>query len=143
MDSRVKGTAAIVQAIAQLKSPPRILICSSGVGYYGYQGSSQVSHLSGQRPPTVAQRLFSIFFRCFAAVVLLSACSVALWLCRGVTLHCFKLYSTPAYAQCIYKLKHHSNGRPVLHFGHVFRAISALCEHMTLSSCKSALLQTF
>jgi hypothetical protein len=64
MDSRVKGTAAIVQAIAQLKSPPRTLICSSGVGYYGYQGGSQVSHLSGQRPPTVAH-LFPFFFPLF------------------------------------------------------------------------------
>jgi NAD dependent epimerase/dehydratase family enzyme len=61
MDSRVKGTAAIVQAIAQLKSPPRTLICSSGVGYYGYQGGSQVRHLNSQRPPTVAQRLFPFF----------------------------------------------------------------------------------
>jgi uncharacterized protein len=47
MASRVKGTAAIVQAIAQLKSPPRTLICSSGVGYYGYQGGAQVRHLEG------------------------------------------------------------------------------------------------
>jgi uncharacterized protein (TIGR01777 family) len=34
-DSRVRSSEQIAQAIARAKSPPRVLVCASAVGYYG------------------------------------------------------------------------------------------------------------
>jgi len=38
LDSRVDGTRAVVQAIVETNPPPAILICASGIGYYGSRG---------------------------------------------------------------------------------------------------------
>lgn len=37
-DSRVETTKLLVQAIRQLKKPPKVLVCASGSGYYGEGG---------------------------------------------------------------------------------------------------------
>jgi uncharacterized protein (TIGR01777 family) len=42
MNSRVKGTSTLVQALKSLKKPPRSVVCASAVGYYGYQSGDQV-----------------------------------------------------------------------------------------------------
>jgi uncharacterized protein (TIGR01777 family) len=39
-DSRVNGTRGIVSAIAAAQSRPSILICASGVGYYGFRDAT-------------------------------------------------------------------------------------------------------
>lgn len=38
LESRVQGTRAVVQAMAQMNPQPATLICASGVGYYGSRG---------------------------------------------------------------------------------------------------------
>ncbi len=38
-DSRVRGTSVLVQALNSLKSPPKVLISASGVGYYGIKSN--------------------------------------------------------------------------------------------------------
>ena len=38
-ESRVKGTAHLCRTLAQLKQPPRVLVCASAIGYYGNQAS--------------------------------------------------------------------------------------------------------
>jgi uncharacterized protein len=38
IESRVGGTRAVVQAIVETNPPPAILICASGIGYYGSRG---------------------------------------------------------------------------------------------------------
>ena len=35
LDSRVKGTRLLCESLAQLAAPPKVLVCSSGIGYYG------------------------------------------------------------------------------------------------------------
>ncbi len=37
-DSRIKGTALLSTALAACTSPPKVLVCSSAVGYYGNRG---------------------------------------------------------------------------------------------------------
>jgi uncharacterized protein (TIGR01777 family) len=37
-DSRVKGTEVLCEALAQLASPPKILVSASAIGYYGDRG---------------------------------------------------------------------------------------------------------
>ncbi len=37
-DSRVRGTAAIADAVAALANPPRVLVCGSAIGFYGDTG---------------------------------------------------------------------------------------------------------
>jgi len=39
LDSRVKSTRTLVDALTQLKNPPKVLINASAIGYYGDQGS--------------------------------------------------------------------------------------------------------
>ena len=46
--SRVKGTQALVQALCQLQSKPKTLICASAIGFYGDRGSEA---LSEESPP--------------------------------------------------------------------------------------------
>ncbi|MFG3493768.1 TIGR01777 family oxidoreductase [Streptomyces sp. NPDC047928] len=41
-DSRVLGTAAIAEAAASLDVPPKVLVCASGVSYYGDTGERAV-----------------------------------------------------------------------------------------------------
>lgn len=38
-DSRIVGTRLLSQTLAQLPTPPRVLICASAVGYYGDRGT--------------------------------------------------------------------------------------------------------
>jgi uncharacterized protein len=37
-ESRVKGTALLSEALANLEHPPRVFICASAIGYYGNRG---------------------------------------------------------------------------------------------------------
>lgn len=39
LKSRVQGTRLLVDSLSRLKEPPKVLICSSAVGYYGDRGS--------------------------------------------------------------------------------------------------------
>lgn len=45
-ESRVKGTETLVDALKGLKSPPKIFICASAVGYYGSRGDEELSEAS-------------------------------------------------------------------------------------------------
>lgn len=45
-DSRVLGTAAIAEAVAELHTPPRVLVCGSAVGFYGDTGDRPVDEES-------------------------------------------------------------------------------------------------
>lgn len=45
-DSRVTGTRAIVQAMEKLAQPPKNLICSSAIGYYGSRGDERLTESS-------------------------------------------------------------------------------------------------
>lgn len=47
-DSRVKGTKLLSDALANLTSPPKTLICASAIGYYGDRGEEV---LTEQSPP--------------------------------------------------------------------------------------------
>ena len=42
LESRVKGTSALVSAISKLKSKPKTLISASAVGYYGYNDAETI-----------------------------------------------------------------------------------------------------
>jgi uncharacterized protein (TIGR01777 family) len=42
-DSRIHAGRAVVQAVEQANQKPRVVIQSSGVGYYGYRGDEQVA----------------------------------------------------------------------------------------------------
>ncbi|MGD9482007.1 TIGR01777 family oxidoreductase [Streptomyces sp. TRM70308] len=41
-DSRVLGTRALAGALAALETPPRVLVCASGISYYGDTGTRAV-----------------------------------------------------------------------------------------------------
>ncbi len=38
LDSRVKGTRLLTEALAKLKQKPKVLVCASAIGYYGDRG---------------------------------------------------------------------------------------------------------
>lgn len=38
LDSRVKGTSLLARTVAQLSSPPEVMVSASAVGFYGYEG---------------------------------------------------------------------------------------------------------
>lgn len=40
LESRVRGTTALAQAIAQAERPPAVLICASGINFYGDRGDA-------------------------------------------------------------------------------------------------------
>jgi uncharacterized protein (TIGR01777 family) len=42
-DSRVVGTRHLVEAIAEAKSKPGVLVCASAVGYYGSRGEEELT----------------------------------------------------------------------------------------------------
>lgn len=46
MRSRVEGTRNLVRALAGLTRPPRVLVCSSAVGYYGSRGDEILTESS-------------------------------------------------------------------------------------------------
>ena len=42
-ESRSKGTRVLAEALAQLRSPPEVLVCASAVGYYGDSGDTRLT----------------------------------------------------------------------------------------------------
>ncbi len=42
LESRVQGTRALSTALAQMETPPRVLVSASAIGYYGGTGDTQV-----------------------------------------------------------------------------------------------------
>lgn len=46
MESRVLGTRSLAEGFARAAHPPRVLISSSGVGYYGHTGQTEVAENS-------------------------------------------------------------------------------------------------
>jgi uncharacterized protein (TIGR01777 family) len=46
LDSRVKGTRLIAEALARLRQPPRVLVSASGIGYYGDRGDEVLTEES-------------------------------------------------------------------------------------------------
>jgi uncharacterized protein len=48
VESRVRGTRNLVQALAELRQPPRVLISASAIGYYGDTGDEPVTE---EAPP--------------------------------------------------------------------------------------------
>ena len=47
-DSRVKGTHLLCEALARLARPPKVVVCASGIGYYGDRGAEV---LTEESPP--------------------------------------------------------------------------------------------
>lgn len=45
-ESRVRGTQILCQALAQLKAPPKTLICASAIGYYGSRDAETLTESS-------------------------------------------------------------------------------------------------
>jgi uncharacterized protein (TIGR01777 family) len=45
-DSRIKGTHALASALTKVKSPPRVLVCASAIGYYGDRGDEELTESS-------------------------------------------------------------------------------------------------
>ena len=45
-DSRVVGTKLLVEGLAALHHPPRVLVCASGVGFYGDAGDAECTEAS-------------------------------------------------------------------------------------------------
>jgi hypothetical protein len=45
-DSRVHGTRLLCETLAQLPTPPRVLVSASAIGYIGFSGSTGVSMLA-------------------------------------------------------------------------------------------------
>ena len=42
LDSRVQGTGLLARTLAELSSPPKLLVSGSAVGFYGYQGGDEI-----------------------------------------------------------------------------------------------------
>src|SRR5262245_66049788 len=49
-ESRVTATRLLVQALTRLAKPPSVLVCASGIGYYGSRGDGVLTEDS--RPGT-------------------------------------------------------------------------------------------
>jgi uncharacterized protein (TIGR01777 family) len=47
LDSRVRGTRLFSEALATLEAPPRVLVSSSAIGYYGDRGDEVLTEASG------------------------------------------------------------------------------------------------
>jgi uncharacterized protein len=47
-DSRVKTTSFLCQTLSRLKSPPRVLISASAVGFYGDRGEEELTEISSR-----------------------------------------------------------------------------------------------
>src|SRR6202163_1537277 len=45
-DSRVAGTTALAEALAQAKDKPEVFVCSSAIGYYGDRGNEVLNEQS-------------------------------------------------------------------------------------------------
>lgn len=45
-ESRIQGTLSIVDAIGEMKDPPKTLICASAIGYYGSRGDERLTENS-------------------------------------------------------------------------------------------------
>jgi uncharacterized protein (TIGR01777 family) len=45
-DSRVKGTRLLCDTLAQLPTPPKVLVCASAIGYYGDRGAEVLTEES-------------------------------------------------------------------------------------------------
>ena len=46
LDSRVKGTKLLSDALASLERPPKVMVCSSAIGYYGDRGEEELTEES-------------------------------------------------------------------------------------------------
>ena len=46
-DSRVIGTRNLVRGMAELKTPPRVLVCASATGFYGDRGEQMLDESAG------------------------------------------------------------------------------------------------
>lgn len=46
-DSRVKGTRLLSEALAELETPPRVMVSASAIGYYGDRGDDVLTEESG------------------------------------------------------------------------------------------------
>jgi uncharacterized protein (TIGR01777 family) len=46
LQSRIKGTKLISEALAKLAKPPKLLICASAIGYYGDRGAEKLTEES-------------------------------------------------------------------------------------------------
>ena len=45
-DSRIKGTKFLCEVLAELSSPPKVMLCASGVGIYGDRGGEELTEES-------------------------------------------------------------------------------------------------
>jgi len=47
LDSRIKSTECVVQALLRAPNPPKALLCASAIGYYGHRGEELLTETSG------------------------------------------------------------------------------------------------
>lgn len=45
-ESRVKGTTLLCQTLAEMETPPKVLVCASAIGYYGDRGEELLTESS-------------------------------------------------------------------------------------------------
>lgn len=53
-DSRVRGTRALCEALSRLKTPPRIFVSASSIGYYGDRGSDELDESASRGEGSLA-----------------------------------------------------------------------------------------
>lgn len=54
IESRSAGTELLASALARLERPPRVLVCASGIGYYGSRGEELLTETSSSGDDFVA-----------------------------------------------------------------------------------------
>jgi len=54
LESRSRGTGVLAEALARLERPPRVLVCASGIGYYGSRGDETLTEESASGDDFVA-----------------------------------------------------------------------------------------
>jgi len=59
LESRVKGTRTVAEALAGMSEPPKVLISSSAVGYYGDRGDEVLTEESSDRSIHIDRKTFA------------------------------------------------------------------------------------
>ncbi|MDR3690644.1 MAG: TIGR01777 family oxidoreductase [Fimbriimonas sp.] len=50
LDSRIETTGDLIEWMKELKTPPKVLLCASAVGFYGNRGDEAITEQSGPDP---------------------------------------------------------------------------------------------
>lgn len=55
LDSRVRGTGLLAETLASLERPPSVLVCASGIGFYGDRGDEALTEDAARGPGFLAE----------------------------------------------------------------------------------------